>query len=149
MKLGEADKILQDLEKHYDIKKTIKESMEFPVQDQTQLFGKFATPEFFEGNDSVTRENATGNLSSTDFKIIVATGSIRSNFIRMLKKDYPDDANILKIIDMIGDDIIIRATTSKSLTGWLGNLIITSKRLAEITTGMFKDEGKKLFGLRR
>jgi hypothetical protein len=148
MKLGDAEKILMEMEKQYDIKKTVKESMEFPAQDQTGLFFKFATPEHFEGDESVTRENATGNLSQSDFKIIVATGSIRSNFIRILKNEYPDDKNILTVIDMIGDDITIRATTSKSLTGWLGNLIISSKRVAEVTTGMMKDAGKKMFGLR-
>lgn len=146
MKLGEADKFLQELERHYDLKKTVKETMEFPAQDQTQLFSKFATPEHFEGNESVTRENATANLSENDFQIIVAQGSIRSNFIHMLKEEFSDDKNIIKVVDMIGDDIIIRATTSKGKSGWLGNLIISTKRVAEVTTGMFKDAGKGLFG---
>lgn len=178
MKLGDADKLLQDLERHYDIKKTVKESMEFPAQDQTQLFHKFATPESFEADESVTRENATSNLSEKDFAIITAVGSIRSNFIHFRNSffDYNDLVEKLKVetdadkkailqadiddskkavmwidnfIHMVGDDIIIRATTSKGKKGWLGNLIISSKRFAEISTGAIKEGGKKLFGLGR
>ena len=151
MKLGDAEKILQQMARDYDIKKTVKDSMEFPAHDAIALFHKFATPETFadESVDSVTRENATANLSVKDFQIITTVGSIRSNFIRLFKADFPDDKHIKQVIDMIGDDIVIRATTSKGKEGWLGNLIISSKRLAEITTANLKEAGKSMFGLGR
>jgi len=152
MKLGDAQKILREMEHQYDLKKNVKESlMDLPANDAIRLFGRFATPEEFQedSNNAVTRENATANLSNTDFKIITTVGSIRSNFIRLFKTDFPDDPHIKQVIDMIGDDIVIRATTSKGKEGWLGNLIITSRKLAEIATANLKDAGKSMFGLGR
>jgi hypothetical protein len=152
MKLGDAEKILQQMEQQYDLKKTVKDSlMDIPAQDTIHLFGRFATPEHFQdgSNDSVTRENATANLSERDFQVITTVGSIRSNFIRLLRTEYPNDQNIINVIDMIGDDITIRATTSKGKEGWLGNLIITSRRIADIATANLKDAGKSVFGLGR
>lgn len=147
MKLGEAQNLLRQLENEYDLKRTVKQSMELPANAPIALFSRFATPDGFrDGNDDpVTRENATSNLSQTDFEIVVAAGSIRANFIRMLRTEYPDDGNIKKVVDMIGDDVIIRATSSKGKSGWLGNLIITSRRLAEVATASFKDAGKSMF----
>jgi len=151
VKLGDAQKIIQEWENQYETRKAIRDTLvDIPPNDTTHLFHRFATPEQFQSGstDAVTRENATSNLSEKDFQIIVTTGSIRSNFIRLLKTKYPDDPNINDIIDMIGDDIIIRATTSKGKTGWLGNLIITSRRLADVTMSNIKDQGKKIFGVR-
>lgn len=147
MKLGDADKLLRELENQYDIKKTIQQSMEFPANAPIALFQKFSDPKNFadQSDDPVTRENATSNLSTKDFKIIVAVGSIRSNFIQLLRKKYPEDENINQVIDMIGDDITIRATSSKGKDGWLGNLIITSRRLAEVSTANLKEAGKSMF----
>lgn len=155
MKLGEAEKFLRELDSQMEMKRTVRESLiDIPPNDVTRLFYNFATPEEFEkgdsvSNESVTRENATSNLSLQDYKIIVTIGSIRSNFIHLLKSEFRDDKNIQKIVDMIGDDIIIRATTSKGLGGWLGNLVITSRKLADVSMANIKEEGKKLFGLRR
>lgn len=172
MKLGQAEDALRELEKQYDLKKLVKETMEFPIHDTTALFAKFASPDKFEGEEAVTRENATGNFDPETFKILVVTGSIRSNFIRFkqsfLNKDSLEKGNLSKeeyeaivkdnqkatewvesLINMIGDDILVRATTSKGKEGWLGNLIITSRRLGEVVTQSLKDTGKSMLGLRR
>lgn len=152
MKLGEAEQILQNMEKQYDLKRTVKDTMmELPANDSIRLFGRFATPEEFEdnGNSAVTRENATGNFSERDVNIITTVGSIRSNFIRLFKQEFDKDKHIKEVIDMIGDDIIIRATTSKGRDGWLGNLIITSRKLAEVATADLSTGAKSAFGLRR
>lgn len=149
-KIGDAERVLRDMESAYDIKKTVKDSMDFPANQPIQLFNRFATPEHFsnESNnvDVVTRENATGNITPDIYKRVTTQGSIRSTFIFMLREEFKDDANIIKVINMIGSDITTEMTNSKSLTGWLGNLIISSRRIAEVTTGMIKDTGRKLFG---
>ena len=51
-------------------------------------------------------------------------------------------------VKMVGNDITIMATTSKGLNGWLGNLIISSKRFAEVATGGIKQTSGKIFGLK-
>jgi hypothetical protein len=150
MKLGDAKQILEQMERDYNVNKTVKDSMmDLPDRDSIQLFGKFATPDHFQpdSNDSVTRENATANLSDKDFQIITTVGSIRSNFIRLFKTEFKDDKHIKEIIDMIGDDITIRLATSKGRGGWLGNLIISSKKLAEIATRSLGEAGKSIFNL--
>ena len=148
MKLGDAQAILQQMERDYNLNKTVKDSMmDLPDKDSIQLFGKFATPDHFQpdSNDSVTRENSTANLSETDFQIVTTVSSIRSNFIRLFKTDYKDDQHIKEIIDMIGDDITVRLATSKGRGGWLGNLIISSKKLAEIATRSLGEAGRSIF----
>jgi len=149
MKLGDAREILQQMERDYNINKTVKDSMmDLPDRDSIQLFGKFATPDHFQdNNDSVTRENSTANLSEKDFAIVTTVGSIRSNFIRLFKVDYKNDKHIKEIIDMIGDDITIRLATSKGRGGWLGNLIISSKKLAEIATRSLGEAGRSIFNV--
>lgn len=172
MKLGEAEAALRELEKQFDMRKTAKETMEFPAHDSTALFARFASPDKFEGDEAVTRENATGNFDAKTFEILVTTGSIRSNFIHFrnsfLKEENLETGNLSNekiatikkdnkkalewidsLINMIGDDILIRATTSKGMGGWLGQLIITSRRLGEIVTQNLKETGKSMLGLRK
>lgn len=71
---------------------------------------------------------------------------------RAYDKEILDNEKALRwnqsFIDMVGNDITIMATTSKGLTGWLGNLIISSKRLAEVATGSIRQTGKGIFGIR-
>ena len=152
MKLGEIDKSFQELERYYDIKKTVKDSMiDLPADSNVALFGKFANPEHYEDGsfNAVTREDATGNLTEQEFRIKTAIESIRSNFIRILLSEYPNDKNLQMTVKIIGDDATIIGTNSKSRQGWLGGLIISSKRFAEISTGAIKEAGGKLFGLRK
>lgn len=150
MKLGEAKEILQQMERDYNVNKTIKDSMmNLPDKDMIQLLGKFSTPDHFQpdSNDAVTRENATGDLSDKELAKQMTVGSIRSTFIRLFKKDYPDDQYIKEVIDLIGDDIIIRATNSKSRNGILLNLVVTSKKIAEVATRSLSEAGKSIFSL--
>lgn len=174
----EADKVLTEMQREFETRKATRELMEFSAQDQVQLFNKFAQPQNFSFEEPVTREFATGNFDQKTYGSIVTLGSIRSNFIEFKNtflnpdsigkplqprelnpeawKEY--DAAIAdnkkasdwldSIIRMIGNDITIIATTSKGQGGWLGNLIITSKRIADVATGSIRQEGKKVFGLR-
>lgn len=149
-KMGDAEKVLRDMESQYDMRKMAKDAMDFPANQPIQLFNRFATPEHFSQNndDVVTRENATGNITPSIYSRVTTQGSIRSTFIFMLREEFPNDANIKKVVEMIGSDITTEMTNSKSIQGWLGNLIISSRRIAEVTSGMVAGAGKKVFGLK-
>jgi hypothetical protein len=174
----DADKFLADMQREFETRKATRETMDFNAQDQVQLFQKFAQPQSFSFEEAVTREFATGNFDQKTNDAIVTLGSIRSNFIEFKNtflnpdnitkpiepieknpdawKDYEleiaDNNKAIEWVDsfvrMVGNDIIIMATTSKGKGGWLGNLIISSKRSAEVITGSVQNTGKKLFGLR-
>jgi hypothetical protein len=156
MKPQDVDKALREIEQFADMKRSVKDSLiNFPDHDNVQLFGKWSQPEqFLDNNDAVTRENATANLMERDFKRVVLMESIRSNFIRMFSDFIDDkdmkknDKNILTIIRFIGDDTTIIKTTSKGLKGWFGQLVITSKRIADVATGSMEN-AKSAFGWKR
>lgn len=64
--------------------------------------------------------------------------------------DYYDKQKALiwvdSIIESIGSDAVIFASASKGKKGWLGNLIISSKRIGEVFSYGLKDVKKGIFG---
>lgn len=100
-KTGDAEKALAEINKTFDAQKAIKESLEFPAQDQIQFLGKMVDPkEFANAQDVVTREVTTANLSEADYRRVVAILQTRVDFMEF-KKQFFDPKEFTSKIDMI------------------------------------------------
>lgn len=172
MKIQEVEQYIEQLKKEADVQRTIKDTMQFSARDLTQLFEKFAEPEAIKRDeDSVSREINTANFDNETYLIVATMLSIRKDFVQFKKQFLnienikPEDVNAMdsdqkadyidkqkaliwvdSIIETIGSDAIIFAAASKGREGWLGNLIITSKRIGEVVSVGMKDVKKGMFG---
>ena len=180
LRVQDIEKYVESLKREAEIQKTVKDTMRFSSESQTQLFEKFAEPEELKDGDSVSRELPTGNFDADLYTRVTTLLSIRGNFVQFRDtflgkdldkeefktlvdeakdneekkaelKDYKDKQNakiwINSIIKQIGDDVTVIAAASKGKKGWLGNLIITSKRIGEVATMTLKEKGKSIFGM--
>lgn len=172
MKISDVEKYIDNLKQQMQIQKTVKDTMRFPSRDLAQLFEKFAEPRELTNGNIVSRELSTGNFSADIYFRIVTIGSIRSNFkehfldlflsqenldgekIKELskeeKKEYYDiqkaRVHVQSLIKMMGNDMTILATASKGKEGWLGNLIISSKRIGEAFVYPLQQAKKSILG---
>lgn len=166
MKPQEVEAYINALKREADVQQSVKQTMQFPSRDLAQLFEKFAEPVELKQDEAITREVNTANFSENIFLTVATELSIRKDFQQFKKqflmidpkvkveeldedgkKDYYDKqkANIWidSMIETIGSDAIIVAASSKGLKGWLGELIISSKRIGEVFTFGMGDKMKK------
>lgn len=168
MKPQEIEAYINTLKREADVQQSIKSSMTFPSRDLAQLFEKFADPQELSQDQTITREVNTANFDNDAYLIVATELSIRKDFQQFKKqflnlevktkeeiaamndaekREYYDKQKAIiwidSIIETIGSDAIIVSAASKGRKGWLGELIISSKRIGEVFTWGVGDKLKK------
>lgn len=172
MKPQDVERYIEDLKREADVQSTIKSTMQFPSRDLAQLFEKFSEPVELKQDETLTREVNTANFDNNSYLTVATQLSIRKDFQQFKKqflvvekltqeeiaklsenekRDYYDKMKAIiwvdSIVETIGSDAMIVSAASKGRGGWLGELIISSKRIGEVFTVGMKDKVKGgLFG---